>query len=613
MSSRVDDRRGEERKERRDDRRGDDRRDDRDRDRRDRDRDRDRRDRDRDREPREHDRGRDKDDGRRRSRSRSRGRGDEKRERKRRGMWDVDASGNTVQPTGGAGGMTAAMMQSHPMVQQQVQQQQQAMMTALLQQQAALTRKARRLHVSNLPPGLNKEALKELFNTTMAAAKLALDEQPCVNDVQMAGDSKFAFIEFRSVSEATNAMALDGMQLLERPLRVSRPNDYMAPPAELSAVMIPQQISSAVTSSNPPTHATGAAQQLAMMGGGLMGAMGAPPAITGNIAPGAAAAAAAAAAGANGISQETLQSLTYAAGAAAAQLGAAIGGPASASSLMSLSRRARRLHVGNLPQNVGLSTDMLKQFFNAALVSATLSDPTLTQGDGPVLDVVLGSEGKFGFVEFRSVAECTSCMALNNIELGGKQLRIERPRDYAPMPDNMLDQLREANILGNTSVAPDGKDLLAPPPPAAAMGGVLPILGAPPAALLPPPPPAFPPLDLSAATAVLVLANMITAAEAADPAEMAEVLDDTKGECAKHGPVIAIAALKPPFEGASNGVEAAQYSLKVLVQFESASAATACAHELHGKQFDGRGVVATFAAEPTFAALLDLPCNILRA
>ena len=53
-----------------------------------------------------------------------------------------------------------------------------------------------------------------------------------------------------------------------------------------------------------------------------------------------------------------------------------------------------------------------------------------------------GSEGKFGFIEFRTIAEATSCMALNNIELGGKQLRVERPRDYAPMPDAMLEEVR---------------------------------------------------------------------------------------------------------------------------------------------------------------------------
>lgn len=58
-------------------------------------------------------------------------------------------------------------------------------------------------------------------------------------------------------------------------------------------------------------------------------------------------------------------------------------------------------------------------------------------------DVLLltGAEGKYGFVELRSVAEATSCMALNNIELGGKQLRVERTRDYGPMPEAMLDEV----------------------------------------------------------------------------------------------------------------------------------------------------------------------------
>ena len=81
--------------------------------------------------------------------------------------------------------------------------------------------------------------------------------------------------------------------------------------------------------------------------------------------------------------------------------------------------RARRLHIGNLPQGVGLDAQMLKQFFNAALVSASLHD-TSKEGD-PVLDSMLGSESKFGFVEFRTIAEATSCLALNNIELGERK------------------------------------------------------------------------------------------------------------------------------------------------------------------------------------------------
>ena len=47
------------------------------------------------------------------------------------------------------------------------------------------------MHVGNLPPGLTGQALKELFNATMRAAQLALDEGDCVNDVHVAADGKF--------------------------------------------------------------------------------------------------------------------------------------------------------------------------------------------------------------------------------------------------------------------------------------------------------------------------------------------------------------------------------------------------------------------------------------
>ena len=58
---------------------------------------------------------------------------------------------------------------------------------------------------------------------------------------------------------------------------------------------------------------------------------------------------------------------------------------------MALSRRARRLHIGNLPIGVGLTGDMLKQFFNLALTSAGLHDTSL-DGD-PVIDVQVEAPG----------------------------------------------------------------------------------------------------------------------------------------------------------------------------------------------------------------------------
>ena len=370
--------------------------------------------------------------------------------------------------------------------------QQQAMMTQVLTQHAAVTRRGRRLHVGNLPPGLNGDALRDLFNTTMRAAQLALDEHPCVNDVQMANaiDAKYAFIELRSVVETNNAMALNGMQLLGRALKISRPNDYAPSPPELDAVIIPPAVSATVTSSAP------------IGAGNMYGGAGAlprpnlhagmppmPPQAGGAAVAAAAAAAAAAASAAPGAPPGACPwPCQRASGAercrlcrrrrrrchdgrgdrrasgrtqplAAALGGGGGGGGGDAQSLLSLSRRARRLHIGNLPTGVGLTADVLKQFFNAALVSASLHDAGIDGGE-PIVDCNLGSEGKFGFLEFRTIAECTSCIALSGIELGGKALRVERPRDYAPMAETMTEALREAGLLGNTTIAPHGQDLL---------------------------------------------------------------------------------------------------------------------------------------------------------
>ena len=199
----------------------------------------------------------------------------------------------------------------------------------------------------------------------------------------------------------------------------------------------------------------------------------------------------------------------------AALLGAALG-----QDYKSLTRRARRLHIGNLPLNIGLTTDQLKQFLNVAMVAAKLHDESLpsTEPDGPVLDFMITGEGKYGFAEFRTIAECTSCVALHNIELGGKQLRIERPRDYLPMPADQLDGIRASGYLGNTVVAPDGQDLLAgaPPPGPSLSSNPLGSLGLPPppsGGLALPAPPSLPELDTSNATTVVKLSGMLTDAE----------------------------------------------------------------------------------------------------
>jgi len=514
-------------------------------------------------------------------------------------MWDVDSSGQEVAPPAN----TAAGAAGSALPNAMARMQETAMMTALLQQQAALTRRARRLHIGNLPPGLTLESMRELFNTTLSAAKLTLDEAPCINDVHMSGDARFGFVEFRSVLECTNALVLDGMQLLGRALKVQRPNDYMPPPPGLDKVLIPQSVSSVVTSSTVPTSTAS-----------LLGLHGAQLSAVGNPAVSAALTASGMppSGSVSGLSGAALAAMSAAAVPLAAASGAAAAGVSALGSLannnLGLTRRARRVHVGNLPLGAGLTAEMLKQFFNAAITSANLHDSS-KEGD-PVIDSMIGSEGKFGFIEFRTIAEATSCIALNNIELAGKQLRIERPRDYAPMPDSMLDELRAAGVLGNTSISPDGKDLLAAaaPPSAASSGGLLQLgLAAPPAA--PAAAPAGPPpVDPSTATPVLVLDAMVSKEDLASAEEMGEILEDARSECSKHG-AVSLYVPKPGVSGpAGSGAEEAAIALKLFAEYGTAAEALACGKELHGKQFDGRTVLASFLPPEAFQAVKGLDC-----
>lgn len=94
---------------------------------------------------------------------------------------------------------------------------------------------------------------------------------------------------------------------------------------------------------------------------------------------------------------------------------------------------------------------------------------------------------------------------------------------------------------------------------------------------------------------------------------MDEILDDTKGEAAQHGRVIAIAAPKPGAKADEDdenipGLDEASLKLKCFVQFETVEAAIACAKDMHNRQFDGRTVLASFASVEVFEAIMGLPC-----
>jgi len=92
------------------------------------------------------------------------------------------------------------------------------------------TRHARRVYVGNLPATVTEPKLSAFFNNAMHAiggtvAALSGQGEPVLN-VYINYEKKFAFVEFRTVEETSNCMALDGVVLEGVAMRVRRPNDY---------------------------------------------------------------------------------------------------------------------------------------------------------------------------------------------------------------------------------------------------------------------------------------------------------------------------------------------------------------------------------------------------
>jgi len=278
---------------------------------------------------------------------------------------------------------------------------QQALAAAqMLQQQGTLTRKARRIHFSGLPVGITPHVLRELVNKYMVSAKLCLPNAPNempVNEVNIGPDGRYAFVEFRSVYEAGNVLMLDGIQVMGSTLRIQRPKDYVPAPAEMLMQMVPPGIQNASAA--------------ALVTGGVSRTP-APAAL---------------------VSLPTVNTTQ-----------------GELNNLQMVTRRARRLHVGNLPIGAGLTAEMLQQFLNAMMISKGLSD-TRIKGD-PVINCNIPN-AKFGFIEIRTVHEATKALELHGIELGENKLRVQRPHDYQPVPMDMLK--RHAVLMGHPAPPED--------------------------------------------------------------------------------------------------------------------------------------------------------------
>ncbi|KAH8305875.1 hypothetical protein KR018_000383 [Drosophila ironensis] len=94
---------------------------------------------------------------------------------------------------------------------------------------AMVTRQARRLYVGNIPFGVTEEDMMDFFNQQILALGINSTQQSdgkAVLTCQTNLEKNFAFLEFRSMDEATQAINFDGINFRGQTLKIRRPHDY---------------------------------------------------------------------------------------------------------------------------------------------------------------------------------------------------------------------------------------------------------------------------------------------------------------------------------------------------------------------------------------------------
>ncbi|KAK4127067.1 hypothetical protein N657DRAFT_640985 [Parathielavia appendiculata] len=103
------------------------------------------------------------------------------------------------------------------------------------------SRQARRLIISNLPPSTTEESLVNFFNLQLNGLNVIENADPCLQ-AHVAHDRAFAMVEFRNSTDATVALAFDGVSMeaddaheangngvAHGGLHIRRPKDYIVP------------------------------------------------------------------------------------------------------------------------------------------------------------------------------------------------------------------------------------------------------------------------------------------------------------------------------------------------------------------------------------------------
>uniref|UniRef100_A0A0G4GS89 RRM domain-containing protein n=1 Tax=Chromera velia CCMP2878 TaxID=1169474 RepID=A0A0G4GS89_9ALVE len=89
-----------------------------------------------------------------------------------------------------------------------------------------VSKHARKVYVGAIPPHTTDLLLRNFFNQTLRQLLPNAQEGDFVVSTFVAGERKYAFVEFRSIEEANFVLNLDGLNFLGNVIKMRRPQDY---------------------------------------------------------------------------------------------------------------------------------------------------------------------------------------------------------------------------------------------------------------------------------------------------------------------------------------------------------------------------------------------------
>lgn len=221
--------------------------------------------------------------------------------------------------------------------------------------------------------------------------------------------------------------------------------------------------------------------------------------------------------------------------------------PVAIAQYMAMTRTSRRVYVGNLPANIGLTETLLRDFFNSTLVAKGLATEL------PVVSVAMKPGSAFCFMELRAVQDfATAIVMLQGVTLGVNFLKIAKPSDFSEAPAHLTSfvvPLNMADINANAAAS-------APSPSTAALA-------------------ALPVASEEGESKVLLLQGLLTSEDVEMGDEYEDLQRDIEYECNKYAAVEKMVVVLEP-------------EIKVFVAFANRKESCKAVSILKKRAFNGK-------------------------